>query len=275
MIWHRGRLIPADALHLSPLDRAFEHGLGLFETLRSWNGQVPLLRRHLARMRSSARSLGLVLDDAELPDERAAAALLRNAGNSDQRLRITLTGGLSSAGGRQSLLWMTAGPLPVPLLGKGAIVNRTLDVSFSDPLARHKTLNYWRMRLAHEHAVQNGEDEALCVTPDGRVHQGTRTNIVYVESGSLVTPSDDGPVLPGIMRDLVMEHARIQGLATKREPTTLARLRAADEAFLTSSARGIVPLTQLLDRRWQGPGPLTAALWNRILPWLESGGEPP
>lgn len=275
LIWHQGRVIPADELRLSPLDRAFEHGLGLFETLRAWNGRPTLLDRHRQRMRASAHALGLVLDDAQFPDEQAALALLSATGATDHRLRITLTGGLSNADGRESMLWMTAGPLPSPPKGPGAVATSTLEVAASDPLARHKTLNYWRMRSTHEQAAIRGDDEVLCVTPDGRVHQGTRTNIVYVESGVILTPADDGPVLPGIMREVVMEHAQKHGLSVRREPTPLERLREADEAFLTSSVRGIVPLIQVMDRRWPAPGEWTRMLWNTLLPWLESEGDAP
>ena len=271
LIWCHGRLMAADELRIRSLDRAFEHGLGLFESLRTWNGRPSLLERHRARMQASAQALGLEFDDAQWPDEHAVIAMF--TGSHDRRLRITLSGGLSDANGRGATLWMTASPLPTPLKGSGAIAASTLDVVASDLLARHKTLNYWRMRLAHQRALEQGHDEVLCVTPDRLVHQGTRTNIVYVESGSIITPADDGPVLPGIMREVVMEHARRLGLTTRREPTPLERLQDADEAFLTSSVRGIVPLIQVIDRRWPGPGELTRLLWNTILPWLETGKD--
>jgi branched-subunit amino acid aminotransferase/4-amino-4-deoxychorismate lyase len=105
MIWVGGRIVPDDALRISALDRTFEHGLGLFETLRTWDGHATLLGRHLDRMADSARQLRLPLDPAALPDADAVAALLRADGAAgDATLRITLTGGLSEAGG--SVLWM-------------------------------------------------------------------------------------------------------------------------------------------------------------------------
>ncbi len=75
MIWVGGAVVPDDALRISVTDRTFEHGLGLFETLRTWNGHAPLLDRHLARMTGSARALGLPLDPDALPDAGAVAAL--------------------------------------------------------------------------------------------------------------------------------------------------------------------------------------------------------
>src|SRR5215210_1623114 len=113
MIWVGGRIVPEDELKVSVLDRTFEHGLGLFETLRTWNGHPTLLDRHLARMTRSARELGLPLDPAALPDAGAVAALLEACGVAgDATLRITMSGGLSQAGG--SVVWMRSAPLPPP-----------------------------------------------------------------------------------------------------------------------------------------------------------------
>ncbi len=75
MIWTRGEIIPDEALRISVLDRTFEHGLGLFETFRTWNGHATLLDRHLERMRRSADELGLPLYTGDLPDFGAVVRL--------------------------------------------------------------------------------------------------------------------------------------------------------------------------------------------------------
>src|SRR3954454_2961078 len=104
MIWVGGEIVPDDAVTVGVLDRTFEHGLGLFETFRTWNGHATLLPRHLDRIRAAARALGLALDPALLPDEEAVRALGRAEGRlSDARFRITLSGGLSETVG--GLLW--------------------------------------------------------------------------------------------------------------------------------------------------------------------------
>src|SRR5436305_6346359 len=111
MIWVGGRLVADDALSVSVLDRSFEHGLGLFETLRTWNRRAPLLDRHLARMTRSAEALGLPLDRAQLPNSRAVAELVEESLlEGDAMLRITLTGGRSDSGG--SIIWMRTARLP-------------------------------------------------------------------------------------------------------------------------------------------------------------------
>lgn len=280
MIWTRGRLIPDQAFTLSPHDRALEHGIGLFESLRTWGGRTCLLDRHLERLCRSASELGLEIDPRDLPGMNDVAALVQawrgmSESAEDVRLRITATGGLGPPRSAASLVFMTAGPLPPPI-EPAAQVRSTLTVPADDLLARHKTLNYWRMRLAHDQAQTRGEHEVLCVGPDGRVWQGTRTNLFLVRRNQLQTPSLLGPVLPGVMRALVLEQARQLGLPCAETPTFIADLDTAQEIFLSNAVRGIVPVGQILDRSLPAPGPMTQKLASRVSDWLaEHGADAP
>jgi branched-subunit amino acid aminotransferase/4-amino-4-deoxychorismate lyase len=282
VIWFRGEIVSDDGLKLSVLDRTFEHGLGLFETLRTWKSHPTLLSRHRERMLHSARELGLAIDRTQFPDARAVTALVEASQGTpgpdlylDRRLRITLSGGSSSPAKSGGQLWMTAGPLPPPLPRSGAAITQSIQVAIDDPLARHKTLNYWRKRIAYEKALADGSDEILCTTPSGLVCEGTRSNLFVVVAGRLWTPSADGPLLPGIMRRLVLEQAVRLGIETVEAPLPLAQLATADEAFLTNSGRGVVPIALLMNHQLAAPGLVTSRLWGAILPWLESGGTSP
>jgi branched-chain amino acid aminotransferase len=115
----------------------------------------------------------------------------------------------------------------------------------------------------------------LCVTPDGLICEGTRSNIFLVRDGRLVTPGTDGPLLPGVMRGLVIEQARLDGIPVVEGPVSVEAIGSTDEAFLTNSVRGILPVARLLHAELPAPGPLTRRLWDRIRPWLESGGTTP
>jgi branched-subunit amino acid aminotransferase/4-amino-4-deoxychorismate lyase len=277
MIWTRGDVIPDEALRISVRDRAFEHGLGLFETFRTWNGHATLLDRHLDRMSRSAAALGLHLDRHDLPDAPAVLRLRQASGLSgtlDPRLRITLTGGLASTGigGSGSTLFMTAGPLPPSAMRGGARIVRSILADPKDPLVRHKTLNYWRRRIEQDRAAEEHSDEVLCVTPNGRICEGTRTNIFLVRAGRLITPGTDGPLLDGVMRRAVIDRARQQGVEVEEGSVNLDAIDSADEAFLTNSIRGMQPVARLLHAELPAPGPATRRLWDTILPWLESGG---
>ena len=288
MIWVAGQVVPDDALKISVLDRTFEHGLGLFETFRTWNGHPTLLCRHLERMIGSARALGVPLDPAALPDAEAVAALLRADGRAgDAVLRITLSGGLSGTAG--SVLWMRSAPLPPPAPPGGAgVVPSSLRIDPSDSLARHKTLNYWARRLAYEEARAAGADEAL-LTGTGPFAdlalEGSRTNLFVILDETLVTLGDDAPILPGVMRSLVLDRAEGLGLQVdEREwrpfraggvPAEWIPLGTAEEVFLTNSVRGIVPVGRVGEVRYAAPGPWTRRLWEDVRLWLESGGPRP
>jgi branched-chain amino acid aminotransferase len=279
VIWVCGEIVADDALKLSVLDRTIEHGIGLFETLRTWNGHATLLSRHRERMLASARELGLAIDPAQFPNVAGITALLQASRNTleiqagvDHRLRITLSGGPLSAAQTGAQLWMTVAPLPPALPESGAVITRSIEVLAGDPLARHKTLNYWRKRIAYETAKAHGSDEVLCVTPSEILCECTRSNLFLVIGRHLFTPSADGPLLPGIMRQVVLERAKRLGLKAVEAALPLELAPKADEAFLTSSVRGVAPIAVLLHHRLTAPGPVTSRLQAAILPWLESGG---
>jgi branched-chain amino acid aminotransferase len=275
MLWVGGELVSDDALTVGVRDRTFEHGVGLFESFRTWNGHPTLLRRHLERLRNSARELGLPLEAGQLPDAQAVAALIAASRDIvppgvDARLRITLTGGLATSPPLRSIAWMSVGALPALIRKTGAIITESIEVPADDPLARHKTLNYWRKAIAHTRALDAGADEVLCLTHDRLICEASRSNIFFVQDGRLHTPAADGPLLPGIMRQVVLERARTLGIEAVEKSLPMECVASAHEAFLTNSVRGIVPVGRLMDVEFAVPGPVTDRLWNDIVRWLES-----
>jgi branched-chain amino acid aminotransferase len=286
MIWVQGRIIPDAELTISVADRTFEHGLGLFETLRTWNGQAKLLPRHLARLTRSAQVLGLPLEPAALPTASSVAELLRvNNVQGDALLRITMSGGLTESGG--AVVWMRAGPLPEPVRETGAVVGGFWRANYDDPIARHKCLNYGRRRFAYQRARALGLDECLSMTSDGDVWEGSRTNLFWVVGQTLETTNLDGPLVPGVMRELVIERAERVGLDVFQGFWPCYRLNEADEVFLTNAVRGVVPVHQLfileegaepggrapqLLKEWPAPGPWTQRLAADLNGCLSNGG---
>jgi branched-subunit amino acid aminotransferase/4-amino-4-deoxychorismate lyase len=273
MIWVAGRIVRDRKLKVSALDRTFEHGLGLFETLRTWDGRAVLLERHMARLSRSASELGLPLGPAALPDASAVAKLLRaDRVRGDVVLRITLTGGLPESG--KSTLWMRTAPLPPPRTNGVYITFEEWEVSRGDPIARHKALNYWSRRLAFEHASQSDYDEILSHTGDGLYWEGSRTNLFIVKDGELLTPSRDGPIVPGVMREVVLGRA-VDLSMTVRQTNGLSfeAIQGADEVFLTNAVRGIIPVAEATPcGSWPAPGPWTEKLRTRVSDWIDQGG---
>jgi branched-subunit amino acid aminotransferase/4-amino-4-deoxychorismate lyase len=292
MIWVGGRVVPDDVLRVSVLDRTFEHGLGLFETLRTWDGRAPLLEHHLARMKRSAEHLGLPYGSVTPPGPDAVSALLEAEGlGRDVMLRVTLSGGLSASTG--ATLWMRASPLPPLMRREGATVDLgSLRIHSADPFARHKTLNYWARRKSYERARELSFDETFSVSGGpaaGGILEGTRTNVFIVESlrregddsptPCLMTPSTSEPIVPGVMRWLVLKQAREVGLKVI-EGNGLS-LSDAEEVFLTNSVRGIIPVRRVISFEtkdlweWPAPGTWTQRLTILVNDWLQSRGGSP
>ncbi|MDR3618879.1 MAG: aminotransferase class IV [Paludisphaera borealis] len=270
MIWVEGRIVADDALQISVLDRTFEHGLGLFETLRTWNGRPSLLPRHLDRLKRSAEELRIPLDASQLPTADDVRALLTADGREgDALLRITLSGGISESAG--STLWMRSSPLPAPAPATGLRLGPA-GPARNDKLAGYKSLNYWPNRLLHENSRAEGFDECLTVDPTGAVREGSRTNIFFVVGGELMTPPCDGQIVPGIMRGVVVERAAALGIAVEEIGLNLFDRRIQpEEVFLTNAVRGVIPVGSWGDARFPAPGPVTGRIRDDVTAWLESG----
>jgi branched-chain amino acid aminotransferase len=238
-VWLDGRILPEAEARLSATDPGFLHGRSLFETLRTFEGRPFRLQDHLDRLRSSAALLRI---PCVLPDLRPVVAeLCRRNRLPDARIRITF-----SAGGH---LLVTAGPIP-PLppdwRTRGAelmIVPWRRDARA--PLLAHKTTSSWESALAHDEAAGRGCADAIFVGLRGEILEGARSNLFLVLGGRLTTPRLDGGLLPGVTRRVVMELER-----TRERIVRLKELWKAEEAFLTGSVRGIVPVLR-------PPGPVT------------------
>ncbi len=268
MIWQGGRILRDDELRIAADDRAFEHGLGLFETFRTWSGWPIRIEAHRDRMLGSARELGLAVRPDDWPTAPDVARLLAAEGaTGDRVIRVTASGGTASD---PSIVWMTTRALPPPTRPDGLRVRfGPWVVARSDPMARHKSLNYWSRRLAFERIAATGRDEVLSLA-DGRIWEGSRTNLFVVAGDRLATPAASGPIVPGILRGRVLALAPSLGLAVAEvDGFDPAAFEGAAEVFLTNSVRGLMPVAEVAgpDDRVAfraAPGPWTARLQTAV-----------
>jgi branched-chain amino acid aminotransferase len=258
-----GTLIPAAQASVSVFDHGLLYGCGLFETLRVREGRFFRVDAHLARQEDGARQLGL-----SLPWERdfLRAALRDTAaanGMSDGVLRLTVTGGEgppvpTSAGRGEPYFFITARPVtPLP-----AAVSACLAGVHPYPaLPPVKSLSYLPFFLAREEARRRGFHEAL-LTCNGAVIEGSTSNPFAVRDGVLVTPPLESGCLPGIARAAVLEVARDAGIPVSEEELAVSEIGGWEEAFLTNSVAGILPLDRIEEARLPhaAPGPVTLGL---------------
>lgn len=298
-VWVDGRLLPADGPHLSVFDRGFQLGDGVFETLRARAGHPAELAEHLERLRRSADGLGIGLPgDLEATVVGAIGALLRanelDGPEGDASVRVTLSRGAYRGRGLlppdehvRPTLAIQAWPVPAPPAGhldRGlALVASAVRRDPESPLAALKTTSRADYVYARLEARRAGADDSLFLTTDGFLSEATSANVFLVRhpggggQPELATPAIACAILPGTTRGWILGWAQEAGLATAETWLTTADLLAADEAFLSSSVAGILPLTSfegapIGDGR---PGPWTAtARAARETFLLAAGGLP-
>jgi branched-chain amino acid aminotransferase len=269
-IWIDGTLAAADAPHLSAFDRGFQLGDAVFETLRARAGRVTELEEHLARLRSSADGLAIPLPASAEADIAAGIAdLLRKedlAGpDGDAAIRITVSRGAIFGRGLlppadaepTPTVVVQAWPVPPPPAGhieRGIrLVTSGVRRDPSSPLGRLKTTSRADHVYARLEAKRAGADDALFLTVDGHLSEATSANVFLVQGTSLKTPSLACGILAGTTRDWILAWAARVGLEPVETLLLLADLAAADEAFLSSSVAGILPVTTV-DGRQIGSG---------------------
>lgn len=233
-------------------DEGLLRGDGVFEVIRVYGGRPFAFEEHLRRLERSASNLRLPLDLEAVRAEAHRLLARAGAGPEHEVLRIVLT-----RGGRRLLLTEPLGP-PQELI-------RLATVTYSPTrvLDGVKSLSYAGNMLATRLARERGFDEALLITPHGRVLEAPTSSIFWARDADVLTPPLEEHILASITRAAVIE------LLGARECTcSLEEVLAADELFLASTTREVQPVAAIDEHSFQAPGRLTmqaaAALRGRI-----------
>jgi branched-chain amino acid aminotransferase len=241
-----GRTTAAEEAVIPVVDEGFIRGDGVFEVIRVYDGRPYALTEHLDRLERSAANLRLGWEVPRQALEAEASDLLDARGGTDfdGALRIVLT-----RGGRRLLLTEQVAPAP-----EGGA--RVCFVTFAPTriLDGVKSLSYAANMLAGRLARERGFDEALLVTPHGRVLEAPTASVFWVdERGDLCTPPLEDHILASITRQ------RLMALMEVREcHATTDDMLAAREAFLASTLREVGPVAAIEDRALEVPGERTA-----------------
>ena len=280
-VWVDGRLLAAAGPHLSVFDRGFQLGDGVFETLRVRGAHPTEMAEHVARLRHSAAGLDIPLPDdigsrlaAGIAELLAVDGLDGPAG--DASVRITVSRGAFLGRGLlppdeevRATIAIQAWPVVPPRadhLAQGLhLIASAVRRDPSNPIATLKTTSRADYVYARLEARRAGADDALFLTTDGHLSEGTTANIFLVRRSTndgiteLATPSLDRAILPGTTRSWLLAWGARVGLRPMEGWLTRDDLTAADEAFLSSSVAGVLPVT-----RFEGapigdgrPGPWT------------------
>jgi branched-chain amino acid aminotransferase len=257
-LWVNGAIVDDEALVIRGDDHGLVVGDGIFETCEVRDGHAFALNRHLRRLRESAAGLSLTYDEDLVRD---GVATVLGTGIQRARLRITVTGGPSPYGSDRG-----EAP-PTVMIGTGSLKEwpDTDDVAVV-PWTRNewaataglKTTSYADNVVALRWVHERGAAEAMFTNTRGEVCEGTGSNVFYEHDGALVTPPLSSGCLAGITRELLLEWLRSEGIGVREDAQPLERLRAAREAFLTSSTRRVQAIGAIDSSPYaDAPGPLT------------------
>ena len=228
-------------------DDGLLRGDGIFEVIRVYEGRPFAIEAHLARLEQSARNLRLPLDLEAVRAEAHRLLAQAGPGPAHELLRIVVT-----RGGRRLLLTepMPSSPDRIRLTAITYSPTRVLDGV--------KSLSYAANMLASRLARERGFDEALLVTPHGRVLEAPTSSIFWVRGEELLTPPLDDHILASITRAAVIEVTGASEAAC-----TLDDLAAADEAFLASTVREVQPIAAVDDLLF-GDSPVTGRIAEAV-----------
>ncbi|HEU6450785.1 MAG TPA: aminotransferase class IV [Gemmatimonadaceae bacterium] len=263
MVWVNGERAAHDAMHVSALDRGFTLADGIFETMLVRYGMIFRPERHLDRLHDGARVLRIELPYA-IRDwlEEAAFRTGSALGSGAAAVRLTVSRrpeahGLAPRGWGAATVVITGDALPefpASLYEQGlSALTASARRDARSLTAGVKTLSYTETIAALARARDEGADEVVFLDTEGHVSEASASNIFVAIGGALATPPLSCGVLPGITREAIMELAATLDLQVMERPVDPSELAGADEAFLTSSLRGVAPLVRV-DGRAIGSG---------------------
>jgi len=278
LVWVNGQISPPADAKISIFDRGFLYGDAVYELIRFFRGHGVEMVRHRIRLERSLREIGITGFDPHDMDE-ICVKMLEELGVGDATIYLQVTRGVQiprshapadglkpnvvAIASKASSLAESSGPSQIRAVVLPDERRVRCDV---------KATNLLENVLGTMHANQVGADEPIYVH-EGMVTETASANLFIVEDGRLITPPLGGPrsILPGVMRAQTLEIADDLNLAFSEEQVTEDRLRAASEAFVTSSRRLASSITEIDGHSVNSgaPGPVTLAIHEKMIARIE------
>jgi branched-subunit amino acid aminotransferase/4-amino-4-deoxychorismate lyase len=266
--------LPVDRPAVHADDEGFLRGRAVFETLRVYGGRAFRLEQHLERLRRSAEMLALPQPDLRALAELGRAAIA-NAGEPDAVLRYFWTPGRDGLGQPTCLALVSSLPPDLEQLRARGLRLAVARWAPGHRLAASKSTSYAENLAARDEARRAGSDDALLVDAADIVLEAPTANVWWREDSRLVTPALEQPILAGVTRAALWELAPGLGYEPEEAVHSLARLEAADEVFLSSSVREVMPVVAIDDRPVADgrPGEASPALQQALRALATAGSE--
>lgn len=242
-----GNIVPANEVHIDPFDLGFLRGYGVFDVMRTENGEPFLWERHWQRFVRSAETLGLSIPVTAEKYHEILEELLQKNNLGKVSIRTLLSGGPSESAflpeGKETFLILITPFLAIDekYYSEGT---KLVTLEYSRDYPHAKMTNY---TAAISRAKWRQDQNALEILfiKNGLALEASTSNFGIVKNGKIVCPKDN--ILGGITRELTLELAREQGIEVEERDVTVEEVLNADEVFLTATNKYIVPVVEIDD----------------------------
>jgi D-alanine transaminase len=267
-VFLNGEMVAADRACVPIMDRGLQFGDSVYEVVPAYGARLFRLPQHLARLDRSLSEIGMRNPYTPERWEQALQGLVEQLPGRDQQAYIQITRGAQARRSHaipertepNAFAFTAETPEPDPRITADGIAAITLD-DFRWQRCDIKATTLLANVLSYQQARERQADEAILVRDD-KALEGTASNLFMVAGGLLMTPPNSQYLLPGVTRDLVLLLARRAGLPTAEAEIAVTDLERADEIWLTSSTRELMPVARLNGRAVGNgrPGPI----WERM-----------
>lgn len=271
-----GEFLDLNQARISPLDRGFLFGDGIYEVIPTYKGQAVGLKEHLERLESGLNAIGIPVPysnqewcsiiDALIEKNRALT------GAENLGIYIQISRGADTKrnhafpDGVKPTCFSYTMDIPSP-----PVADRTRAKGFKVALQQDKRWQLCHIKstsllgnvIHYQEGKASGLDETILFNEDKLITEASSSNVFMVKNGEVTTPPLDNQILPGITRRLVIRSLEKEGIAITKRHFTIEELLSADEVWLTSSSKEIAPVVEI-DGNVIGNGEI-GAVWENAL----------
>lgn len=269
IVYLNGDFIPIEEARISVLDRGFLFGDGVYEVIPAYGGHLLRLKEHLQRLQNSLDAIRLFNPLSTQQWMDVLQHIIEKNDGVDQSVYLHISRGVAAkrdhafpAETRPTVFVMAT---PLYPMDKQDLMQGVAAITLDDIRWRACNIKATALlanAMLRQQAVDAGAAEAILIR-DGYATEGAASNVFVVKNNVLITPPNGPTLLPGITRDLVLELAKQHGIACEERAISEAELKHADEIWLTSSTREILPVLTL-DNHPVGKG-VFGPIWDRMI----------
>lgn len=270
VLFLNGKFVKKEKAAISPFDHGYLYGLGVFETLRTYNGKPFLLEEHLERLNDGLNELGIDREFTPAETKPIIHELCRINGLPDSYIRMNVSAGIGDIGLQTALhedptVIIFQKPLPslTPLQEKEAVILK-LRRNTPETGIRLKSHHFFNNAAAKREIGPDPDKEGIFLTKEGYLAEGITSNLFWAKDGVLYTPALETGILNGITRKFILMLAGRSGIALKEGLFKESALHEADEMFFTNSIQEIVPVCKFMNRQLPGKrGAVVSRLYEK------------